>query len=430
MTLSSTLKKYIHLNTSTASNTSASDALDTIGDTDTTHTDTTHTDTTHTPINTLHLPLPNEIQRLQRANLPSMSSPIDIFERSVQPAAPSPDQARNAASSTQMAASFTTSSFNTNTPSLVGSPITSPPSLASPSRSSSSHILSENFTAPVLDSTVELISNNLWDDLDVVQVPHSHPKLNLFKASTDLPLSRCSSPNTNPNSKRRPSNAASIVPNINTAIDGVSLGHIPTRSNTRSKSISSKDSTLHLGPNQSRKSISFYSYSDLCNYENLTKSLSNLSDQETSFISQIPLTASLKHIPSSRRSTIHGSPEDSDAKIDQELGPDDGASQYSNHSNRSNRSNRSHYTDNDTASVKSWVPENHQIHPPLSTSRSRRQSLVDELASIRSCTTNNSYFEDEFQDLTELNDPLVNVCSASQYIDSRTQELRKCCSGN
>lgn len=165
-----------------------------------------------------------------------------------------------------------------------------------------------------------------------------------------------------------------------------------------------------------------------------------------------------KHGIVARRMAHQGCAEDGDARIDEELNinkPKNSKNSYANNSEiKSSVSSTPIYSvfasssavDNDQnnkqslddeeeedeqdGSIQSWVPEDNNFNNDNSRTGSRRQSIVEEMASLKSCTTNNSYFEDELEECSthdagsKVGVPVVNVCSANDYLSSRTRELR------
>jgi ABC-type Zn2+ transport system substrate-binding protein/surface adhesin len=89
-------------------------------------------------------------------------------------------------------------------------------------------------------------------------------------------------------------------------------------------------------------------------------------------------------------------------------------------------------------SIRPWnpiyaAPGSPSPSPFHSFSHPRHQSIVEELASLKSSksyTSTNSYFEDELQQESMSSPavnslpPLINVCSAGDYLHERTQKLR------
>lgn len=132
------------------------------------------------------------------------------------------------------------------------------------------HLFTENYISPVLDSTVELITQqeNL-DNVDVVELSHSNPQSTLLKC--------VSNSNTSTHSHRQGS--VSGASSVQASPRRVSLSNprFPMSLSTSTASSNVIDDECDpsvCGPNQGdhgRKSISFYSYSDLVNYERASK---------------------------------------------------------------------------------------------------------------------------------------------------------------
>ena len=244
--------------------------------------------------------------------------------------------------------------------------------------------LDENVTSPVLDSAVEMLSSdNNFNSTDLVEVPHSTPCIKLFRSLShhDLP------------------------PMINPRV--------------RSKSVNV------LSPK--RKSISFYSYLDLVNYEKMENISTNTSPSTNTSINTNtfanPILPKLQ-----RRSTIQGIAEDRETSIDEEL---DGKN-----NNNKNKTNKIKIVNNfnklminepidpmdmepiestttDDESIQSWNPD------------TDRSYFEDDLE-ITSTNTNNTNTTNTTNTTTSslLLPPLLHVCSAHDYLHLRTRELR------
>lgn len=501
-----------------------------------------------TLLNTTPIPIPRSKLSTSAS---SSTLPSDIFERNVQsedlstsatsPVLISPPKAypsySNDLSSSNHSLSHSIS--NSSNVSNVQNTAANPYLLAN---LRPRHLLSENYTSPVLDSTVELISSQQFDNTDVVEVPHAHPSHNLFKCyshnsssvssprlsfsrklsggtanpfildsqSQQAPLSKSksfSSPlvtprakskndlictcNTNNNNNSNNNNNTNSTNNTN-SISGTNHTNTPTSLNNIPDSMSTSTKQGYLQSptplTPSRKSISFYSYLDLVNYERMLNNrelsqqndiydnqenqddLKDLSDQmldNRNDILQITFPCPKhgpKHGSLTRRSTFQGCMEDSDAKIDETLNNDENNGKRVNSDPRGLYRDRLDYSssaivddkldektglgsanqtasaydhesldgeEGDEKSIQSWNPIDVSCSNPLQIPRSRTQSIVEEMASLKSCTTNNSYFEDELKQCSTADDscsrfgaPVVNVCSANDYINSRTRELR------
>lgn len=374
--------------------------------------------------------IPPPQQKVQNTAFPA-SSPIDIFERNVQ----SED-----------------STLLFNSPSRTNSmPSGNSLLLASPTPR---HLMTEDLTSPILDSTVELIQSKQFNDVDVVQVPHSTPSQQLFKTHSQnsihsVPPQSAQRNNSLFKSKSR-SKSIAKSPHFPVLCTCNTNNTSNSTSNTCTPLMSNASSPPSL-PSSNRKSISFYSYLDLVNYERMSNSNNNSkNDLNNGPNYDIDCPKHGNHHPSlSRRSTFQGLTEDSDAKIDDALNlnldDDDDKDDHSDDDKKSTNTKEKYVRklvyepidisssaivdDNDNESIQSWKPADSNI-PPFNRSKSRSQSIVDELASLKSFNTNNSYFEDEL-DSTEHNhnmngstSPLVNVCSANDYLNLRTRELR------
>ncbi|QPG73799.1 hypothetical protein FOA43_001113 [Brettanomyces nanus] len=140
------------------------------------------------------------------------------------------------------------------------------------------HLITEDFTSPVLDSTVELITNQNLNDVDVVQLSHSNPQSTLLRSVKHRASSAgsCTSNNTlsagySPISRRQ----SDIQFNFcvkSPPRSPLRCSPPPTNPMNFGSSRSSLSGDSLLGHNShsgepGRKSISFYSYSDLVNYE-------------------------------------------------------------------------------------------------------------------------------------------------------------------
>lgn len=223
--------------------------------------------------------------------------------------------------------------------------------------------LDENVTSPVLDSAVEMLSSdNNFNSTDLVEVPHSTPCIKLFRSLShhDLP------PMINPRVRSKSANV--------------------------------------LSPK--RKSISFYSYLDLVNYEKMENiSFNTIAN---------PILPKLQ-----RRSTIQGIAEDREKSIDEELDGKTNNKTNNNNNKIVNNFNKSminepidpldpiESTTSDDESIQSWNPD------------TDRSYFEDDLE-ITSTNTNNTNNTTS----SLLLPPLLHVCSAHDYLHLRTRELR------
>lgn len=505
--------------------------------TNTSTSSTTHSNSTATNISTLNSGSCSNNNNSNNSSVSKntcccSSSPVDIFERNVQYAeiptefSSSPLANNNTNEDLVSANSRPQSRSRSHLLSQSSSSINNPYIL---SNCRPRHLFSENYTSPVLDSTVELISSEKFDDTDVVEVPHARASQQLFKSHSHVSnssISGSSSPRMSISRKYSNTN------NSFTAKNPVNLDHIQTSfSHNRSKSSLSNLSsplvntksepqctcnnanTSNNNPinadsplvSPHRKSISFYSYLDLLDYERMSNNNNNINgtspsppysnndfirrqndiydaqeeaddlrDLKNAQMLENQLTGDLltvscpKHGVMTKRMARQGCLEDGDAKIDEELNTNSPQNDNKNNTNTNTNTNidgnkeatssgdsRSpvyhvfntsssaivddDYTDanqedgdddEQDGSIQSWIPVDNDFCRENSRSRSRHQSIVEEMASLKSCTTNNSYFEDELQQCSthdtssRLGAPLVNVCSASDYLSSRTRELR------
>ncbi|KAG0686353.1 hypothetical protein C6P40_004344, partial [Pichia californica] len=444
-----------------------------------------NTNTNNTSTNVSIVTSPSQLKPLSS---PSCASPIDIFERNVQTADLSNNNNNNNNSNTQLPinsnlddnSSFSRSRSysNSNSNSISYSNINNSYLM---SNSRPRHLLSENFTSPALDSTVELISSPNFDDIDVVEIPYSRPSQQLFKSHSHVSSSSATATATTSNSdsqfspkftfSRKLSNnlnsplnnktcfshnrSKSSLSNLSPPLIKSKSYNFCTCNNNNNNNNSNNNTEINktftniesplISPN--RKSISFYSYSDLINYEKLSSNnnlnlnlkkendLIDAQDEQDDiddlkndqFLENNQLNSNNdllqlncpKHGYGNgqfqRRSTYQGCSEDGDAKIDEELT----TSPKINHGNLNNNtpmytvfnSSSSAIDDNDDDnSIHSWIPsdDKNDLSLLLSSSSSstdnlkrrlsKPQSIIEELASLKSCTTNNSYFEDELQD--------------------------------
>lgn len=126
------------------------------------------------------------------------------------------------------------------------------------------HLLSEDYTSPVLDSTVELITNQNFNDVDVVQLSHSHTGASILR-----------------NAKSRSNSTASSDSDATESAPLADTSAYPPSSTGSSLSPSSPVFKMGSGDSRGesfthmidagRKSISFYTYSDLVNFERSSK---------------------------------------------------------------------------------------------------------------------------------------------------------------
>lgn len=264
-----------------------------------------------------------------------------------------------------------------------------------------SHLASDDYTSPVLDSTVELIANGDFDACDVVQVPHRHPSLGLLRT--------CSRGSKSPIS-RKYSNTSIIRP----ALDEYAIA-------APSASAPFSAASPVIGSANSRKSISFYSFSDLVNLERI--------ENQGAAVAAVAAAANSspdEHtvlLKPKRRPTIpQGSNTDTDFTIDEKLGAD--GDQLA--SDPVVPLPKAHLEDGDGHEVFLWQPEADGL-PPVA----RHRSIVDDLASIKSHTTNNTFFGNELEQEEQQQEeegnpvPLVNVCSAGEFLKTRSRELRQ-----
>ena len=202
-----------------------------------------------------------------------------------------------------------------------------------------------------------------------------------------------------------------------------------------------------------RKSIPFYSYSDLVNFERMSH-MSPTSSSNTNTAIGSPLSDSdfnnnqqgndigefqlndyndscnpncPRHHRLQRRPTVQqGANNETEFTIDEQLEAPDAkipiptAFDPSSHSTNSVVNDDKNNSDNESILI--WLPESEQT-TGSNTTLQRRRSVVEDLASVKSTTTNNSYFEDELD--SEIGEPLVNVCSAKDFIRTKSRELRK-----
>lgn len=368
---------------------------------------------------------------------------------------------------------------------------------------------------------MELISSQKFDDTDVVEVPHARASEQLFKSHSHVSnasFSGSSSPRLSISRKySNPANNGPAKTQINLEHLQTSFSHNRSRSsfsnvsspllktkseshctcsnnhnNATSNNPLNADSPL-VSPQ--RKSISFYSYLDLLNYERLSsgnnknyasssspspptynndflkrqsdlydaqEEAEDLRDLNNAQLLENQLTGDLlsincpKHGIAARRMAHQGCMEDGDARIDEELNINKPKSSkgtsannaetkhsgrgtplysvFSSHSAIADDHNQTQEEEEEEeeqdGSIQSWVPEDNNLNSENSRTGSRRQSIVEEMASLKSCTTNNSYFEDELEECSthdtgsRIGVPVVNVCSANDYLSSRTRELR------
>ncbi|GMM30779.1 hypothetical protein DAMA08_035240 [Martiniozyma asiatica (nom. inval.)] len=316
------------------------------------------------------------------------------------------------------------------------------------------HLLSENFTSPVLDSTVEMLAANNLDDIDMVEVPHRSPSFNIWKTCSKCPSSQdslSSSPRMSISRK---------YSNTNCKNQDLNNGCLCGREINLTKQ-SNINSNFHF--NSPRKSISYFSYSDLVNFERMSQtknnSMNNNNNNNSNSSSNSNLTVFNNNDNNNnntnnetnngntnnnntdsyddnilqeqllsneiedntptvfcprhglaRRATVQGCPEDKGEKIDEQLEDD----------------NYEELAILEDESVHSWTP---QPNVDLIRPRSRGKSVVEELASLTATTSNNSFFEDELDvyatDSGTNGEPLVHVCSAKDLLNSKSRKLRE-----
>lgn len=339
-------------------------------------------------------------------------------------------------------------------------PISGSPSIPLPKdvRDLPRHLVSEDFTSPILDSTVELIANGDFDTIDVVQVPHRQASLGLLKTCSRS--SQSSLPSTPRLSTSRKYSNSSSLTKLNTKTLQLDAGdaNIPP--------CTCACSPLDQSCSPPRKAIPFYSYSDLVNFERMShmspaSSSSNYhmgsmgSDQEGGFSDYADYNESYnpncpRHRTQRRGTLQQGANNETEFTIDEQLDtislgePAAGAAGAPRAADGPKRASSKNAHDSaqalqvtceplpvpeptaaaDTSaeedeSVLVWLPEEScdSHHVP------RRKSIVDDLASVKSTATNNSYFENELE--SEIGEPLINVCSAKDFLRTRSRELRK-----
>lgn len=327
------------------------------------------------------------------------------------------------------------------------------------------HLVSEDYTSPVLDSTVELIANGDYDGIDVVQVPHRRASLGLLKTCSRSSINSLpSSPRLSVS--RKYSNSSSLT-------------KLNTRQNYQSESsdclipqCTCTSSSIDQSHSLQRKSIPFYSYSDLVNFERMshmspTSNNNNNNNNNTSTFGS-PTSADLDSQqqlpfdfsdpcpedsvnPSCPRHRIHRRPtiqqggnNETEFTIEEQMEapainipiPTARSLASSNRGSASPLSvGVSHRGEPDSAvidddeddneSILVWLPQdsNNNEDDGSNTTLHRRKSVVEDLASLKSTVTSNSYFEDELE--SEIGEPLINVCSAKDFLKTKSRELRK-----
>ncbi|KAF6007535.1 hypothetical protein HII12_004425 [Brettanomyces bruxellensis] len=128
------------------------------------------------------------------------------------------------------------------------------------------HLITEDFTSPVLDSTVELITNQNLNDVDVVQLGFRSPS-SAFMRSVGRRRSTQSSAGT--------AGAADIT-GTSVSPTSAQLAPVPVQAAQQAAPVGSAGSNMSGesfsgAMDSGRKSISFYSYSDLVNFEKSSK---------------------------------------------------------------------------------------------------------------------------------------------------------------
>ncbi|VEU23216.1 DEKNAAC104331 [Brettanomyces naardenensis] len=282
------------------------------------------------------------------------------------------------------------------------------------------HLLTEDYTSPVLDSTVELITSQNLNEVDVVQLSHSNPQSTLLRSvkqrsSCAASSCHCTNGSSSPVSRRQSEAQLSTLPTASPCACGEDFAR---------------------GVDAGRKSISFYSYSDLVNYERASKLSRDLVMSPAS-ASVGTDTDSPNMAPLNLPEMLDGPNGDSQPQLPNPYSPpsttDDNFDIFSISSERpQDNINSVSSTGNvdDAESTHVWSPFSGKLRS-MSESANQEDSFGTRLESSFSggATFDNNMSSSE--DITAASpcspnyvEEPVNVCSAKDFLQSKSRQLR------